>query len=137
MGKLADLIHGASKSREAAEMNEIVSGGEAPRRGAFGRVCQEADGTRLTRLLEAARVELTDNLKMVDDEGTLNNFRNRYKGQGVLSAAIEDLIDKARNVVHPPRNHADAPEGDLMQMISAGLDAPEAEPSEIARRTRA
>src|SRR5580704_5600978 len=99
----------APAARERAEAEAIVSGGDAHRRGSFSRVCQEANETRLTRLLNTARNEMIDNPRLVDDEGLLNNFRNRYKGQGVLSAAIEDLIDQTRKVVHPPPSYENEP----------------------------
>jgi hypothetical protein len=119
MSKLADLIHGASKSREAAEMNEIVSGGEAPRRGAFGRQCQLAHESRASQELSLARQELIDRPYTVEDGPMIASFRKRHSA--VRSDVLDDLISRAFAVLHPPANHD---------------DGPEQEAGEIARRSR-
>jgi hypothetical protein len=120
MGKLADLIHGASKTREAAEMNEIVAGGEAPRRGAFSRECGKAQAATAQRELSMAQEELVKHPELVDTDAGKGHFFAQYKNAPVEK--LRDLVDRVTAFRHPRGTNDDSP-------IS--------ESGEIARRTRA
>jgi hypothetical protein len=119
MSKLADLIHGASKSREAAQVAEIVSGGNAHRRGKFSEACDSARQETADAEFSKAQDYLLKNPYLVDSPGGKGTFFEKF--QNASMDKLRTLVDRVYEFRHPS---------------SVDGDAPEAEPGEISRRSR-
>jgi|HubBroStandDraft_2_1064218.scaffolds.fasta_scaffold163457_3 hypothetical protein len=121
MSKLADLIHGASKEQEAAELSAILGDGtvSAGGRGKFSRACGEAQKATAERELSMAQEELIQHPELVDTDAGKGHFFAQYKNAPVEE--LRDLINRVSAFRHPS---------------GAADGSPVAERGEIARRSR-
>jgi hypothetical protein len=116
MGKLGDLIHRQAKAREESEVAEIVGGGDAPRRGAFGSACAQAQKSTAEEELERARQELIRNPRVIaggpDAVGAfLGQFPRADRNE------LRRLVGKAQAVLRPPRTFDDIPTAEAGEFV--------------------
>lgn len=113
MSRLGDLIHRETKARERSELSELVGGGNAHRRGAFGDACAEA-----------ARVMQTVNKLAKTDQDRARVFL-RDPDNAVYAVFRHDLaemtkslqtVDEAKQLVEDS-NLSDAEKKSRLQML--------------------